>query len=117
MSASRSIVRLKFIFPNRDGATVKAAYSATTTVREVKSDVLLHRWPEEAFGVAAEKVGKLRMFYAGRELRDNQQLCDCKFLSSDDPEAAAACHLFVILKGAEKEKENAKPSRCLCHIS
>ncbi|CBZ50773.1 hypothetical protein NCLIV_038480 [Neospora caninum Liverpool] len=131
MSASKEEIWLRFIFPNHDGATVEATYTPSlvcvwaspaslflqkgTTVREVKSDVLLHRW-KDTFA-SPERVAKLRMFYRGRELKDAWQLRDCHF--PQDADYPAACHLFVVLRGSEKAAEHAgsKASRCLCQIS
>lgn len=115
MSASKEEIWLRFIFPNHDGATVEATYTKGTTVREVKSDVLLHRW-KDTFA-SPERVAKLRMFYRGRELKDAWQLRDCHF--PQDADYPAACHLFVVLRGSEKAAEHAgsKASRCLCQIS
>ncbi|PFH33360.1 hypothetical protein BESB_085590 [Besnoitia besnoiti] len=115
MSASKEEIQLRFIFPNHDGATVEASYAKSATVREVKSDVLLHRWPESS--ASPERVAKLRMFYGGRELKDAWQLRDCHF--PQDVDYPPACHLFVVLRGSEKAGDSVagKTSRCLCNIS
>eukprot|EP01017_Pseudomicrothorax_dubius_P013869 TRINITY_DN1627_c0_g1_i5.p1 TRINITY_DN1627_c0_g1~~TRINITY_DN1627_c0_g1_i5.p1 ORF type:complete len:153 (+),score=37.96 TRINITY_DN1627_c0_g1_i5:130-588(+) len=89
-----------FIYSNYGGITQKLSLDPATTVKEVKTKVILEFVHEKNLH-GVNEIEKIRLFYLGTELKDDKKLGDLKVhRHEDEPNTNPPCTIHVvILKG------------------
>eukprot|EP00743_Colponemidia_sp_Colp-15_P007557 GILK01008170.1.p1 GENE.GILK01008170.1~~GILK01008170.1.p1 ORF type:complete len:140 (-),score=8.38 GILK01008170.1:188-544(-) len=113
-------VNLRFIFANHDGKSVEESFATSATVREVKKQVMSHRWPIAS--VPVESISHLRFFAQGRELEDSKTLSECRIPT--DQSFAIPIHVQTVAKKmsqpkvpeSSKAQESRRSNKCFCLI-
>ena len=95
---------LKFLFANHDGVSVEVTFPESTTVVQVKEQLLNSNWPEDKLEKASGPAG-LRLLCMGKMLEDSKTLADMKIPRY---EHATPVNVSLLPKG-KTYSENASP--------
>eukprot|EP00914_Ancora_sagittata_P006978 GHVO01013845.1.p1 GENE.GHVO01013845.1~~GHVO01013845.1.p1 ORF type:complete len:122 (+),score=14.06 GHVO01013845.1:60-425(+) len=115
ISDDPSVVKLRFIFTNRNGKIIEDTMEPEITISQMKDRI---KSSLELTDVL-EDDKRLRIFYSGRELMDDKTLKDCAV--SNLVSTPTAVHVLVSpnapLRNDSARSQPKSGSSCVCRVS